>query len=108
MPALRMSSKPGKTQSKLVYDIRAVSPINTVTGNHLQPLSCLPMKTTTSLVSRKYEILGKSCAIVPTTTSEQIFSNTAAKKASKKFLSDFPAIPKNLDWRDEKDWKKVM
>jgi hypothetical protein len=41
MPALQMLmilGKPGKTRSKLVRDIGAVSPINLATGNRLQPL----------------------------------------------------------------------
>jgi len=58
-------------------------------------------------VSREDKILGKYCETGPTTTSEQISSDAAAKKA-KKFLSDSPAIPKRLDKPDEMDRKNVM
>ena len=105
---LEISSKSGKTQSKLVYDIVAVSPINTATENHLQPLPWSLMGMTTALVSREYRILGKYCDIVPIITSEQVFSYTAAEKLLKKFLSYFPAVLRRLAKSDERDRKNVM
>ena len=63
------------------------------------------MRITTALVNK---ILGKYCDIVPPTASEQIFSDTATQKASKKLLGNFPAIPRSLDNPDKGGWKNVM